>query len=109
MKLIATKQHGSRHDRHRKRRVRGGGTGGPNRHAHAPPLTLTEEGVPAAVPDGPRPSPAVFVSDESRATYPWLPGRVIAGSVWRGPRNERVKVDEAGNAVPWRARAAPVP
>jgi hypothetical protein len=62
--------------------------------------------VPAATPDAPRPSPVVFVSDESRARYPWLPGRVIAGSVWRGPGQERVKVDENGVAAPWRTRAA---
>jgi len=48
----------------------------------------------------------VFVSDESRARYPWLPARVIAGSVWRGPQHERVKVDGSGRAEPWRSRAA---
>jgi hypothetical protein len=98
------KPNGSKHRsrRRQKHRTHGG-------HAEQKPIvTLTDEGVPAAVPDAPRPSSAVFVSDESRAVYPWLPGRVIAGSVWRGPRNERVKVDEAGNALPWRARAAPV-
>jgi hypothetical protein len=40
-----------------------------------------------------------LVSEESRARYPWLPGRVIAGSVWRGPANERVRVDENGIAA----------
>ncbi|HET9598779.1 MAG TPA: hypothetical protein VFP65_24605 [Anaeromyxobacteraceae bacterium] len=54
------------------------------------------------MPDAPRPSPVVAVADESRARYPWLPGRVIAGSVWRGPQHERVRVDDAGRAVPWR-------
>jgi hypothetical protein len=53
-------------------------------------------------PDAPKPSPVVFVSDESRARHPWLPGRVVAGSVWRGPGHERVQVDESGNATPWR-------
>lgn len=65
---------------------------------HAP-VPLNEEGVPVAVPDAPRPSPVVFVSAASLARYPWLPARVIAGSVWRGPANERVRVDESGNAV----------
>jgi hypothetical protein len=55
--------------------------------------------VPVAVPDAPRPSPVVFVSAESLARYPWLPPRVIAGSIWRGPANERVRVDERGDAV----------
>lgn len=65
-----------------------------------PPVPLNEEGVPAAVPDAPRPSPVVFVSAESLARYPWLPARVIAGSIWRGPGNERVRVNESGAAVP---------
>jgi hypothetical protein len=52
------------------------------------------------MPGAPRPSPVVRVSDESRARYPWLPARVIAGSLWRGPANERVRVDETGAAVP---------
>ncbi len=64
-----------------------------------PPVLLNEHGVPAAVPDAPKPSAIVFVSDESRARYPWLPARVIAGSVWRGPANERVRVDESGDAA----------
>ncbi len=71
-----------------------------------PRLTLNEEGVPLATPDAPRPSPVVLVSEESRRRYPWLPGRVIAGSVWRGPGFERVRVDETGDAKPWRTRAA---
>lgn len=76
-------------------------------HERAPaPVPLTEEGVPAAAPDAPRPSPAVFVSEESRAEYPWLPRRVIAGSVWRGPHHERVMVDAAGNASRWRCGPA---
>ncbi len=60
---------------------------------------MTPEGVPAALSDAPRPSPVVVVSDESRARYPWLPPRVIAGSVWRGPNQERVQVDERGHAA----------
>jgi hypothetical protein len=60
---------------------------------------MTDEGVPAALPDAPKPSPVVSVSDESRARYPWLPLRVIAGSVRRGPNHERVQVDERGNAA----------
>jgi hypothetical protein len=101
MKPNGSKQH--RSQRRQKPRSHGGG------HTERKPVvSLTEEGVPAAVPDAIRPSAAVFVSDQARAVYPWLPPRVIAGSVWRGPRNERVKVDEAGNAIPWRARPAPV-
>jgi hypothetical protein len=55
--------------------------------------------VPAAVPDAPRPSPVVFVSAASLARYPWLPARVIAGSIWRHG-HVRVRVDEAGEAAP---------
>jgi hypothetical protein len=84
-----------RASRHRNRR---GGRGERRQHT----ISLTPEGVPAAVPDAPPVSPVVFVSDESRARYPWLPGRVIAGSVWRGPAFERVRIDENGNAVRWR-------
>jgi len=69
-------------------------------------MPFTDEGFPASTPDAPRPSPAVFVSDECRARYPWLPARVIAGSVWRGPQHERVQVDESGNAAPWRCGPA---
>jgi hypothetical protein len=79
------------------------GARGPGHHHSIP---LTEDGVPAATPDAPKPSPVVFVSEESRARYPWLPGRVIAGSVWRGPLHERVRVDESGNATPWRCGPA---
>jgi hypothetical protein len=56
--------------------------------------------VPVAVPDAPKASPVVFVSAESMARYPWLPARVIAGSVWRGPGHLRVRVDETGTATP---------
>jgi hypothetical protein len=73
----------------------------PERHHHHA-LPLTDEGYPAATPDAPRPSPVVSVSDDSRAIYPWLPGRVIAGSVWRGPQHERVRIDERGEAAPYR-------
>jgi hypothetical protein len=55
--------------------------------------------VPVAVPDAPKPSPIVLVAEASLARYPWLPARVIAGSVWRGPANERVRVDENGIAT----------
>ena len=67
-------------------------------HAH-PPVQLNEDGVPAAVPDAPRPSPVVFVSAESLARYPWLPARVIAGSIWRHG-HVKVRVDETGTATP---------
>ena len=86
-----------RHGRRGRRRGHGGGDG-----RKQPRITLTPEGFPAAVPDEPPPSSAVFVSDESLARYPWLPPRVIAGSVWRGPGHLRVQVDETGTAVPWR-------
>lgn len=66
---------------------------------HNPPVPLNAQGIPAAVPDAPKPSRIVLVSDESRARYPWLPARVIAGSIWRGPANERVRVDENGIAA----------
>jgi hypothetical protein len=56
--------------------------------------------VPAAVPDAPKASPAVFVSAASLERYPWLPPRVIAGSVWRGPGHVKVRVDETGEASP---------
>ena len=56
--------------------------------------------MPAAVPDAPRPSPVVTVTAESRARYPWLPARVIAGSRWRGPAHEKVRIDENGKATP---------
>jgi hypothetical protein len=78
----------------------------PERRRHAIPLT--PDGVPAATPDAPRPSPVVFVSEESRARHPWLPARVIAGSVWRGPEHVRVRVDAKGDAVPWRRAPAVV-
>jgi len=51
------------------------------------------------VPDAPKPSPVVFVSAASLARYPWLPPRVIAGSVWRHG-HVRVRVDESGDAAP---------
>jgi len=67
---------------------------------HNPPILLNDEGIPAAVPDAPRPSPIVLVAAASRARFPWLPARVIAGSVWRGPANELVRIDEFGAAEP---------
>jgi hypothetical protein len=66
---------------------------------HAP-IPLNEDGTPTAMPDGPRASPVVFVTAESLARYPWLPARVIAGSIWSGPAQVRVRVDESGSAVP---------
>jgi hypothetical protein len=69
-------------------------------------ITLTEGGVPAAAQGTPTlASPVVFVSAESRARFPWLPTRVIAGSVWRGPAHERVRVDQSGHAEPVAAGA----
>lgn len=65
-------------------------------------VLLTPDGVPAATLDAPKTSPVVFVSDESRSRFPWLPPRVIAGSVWRGPLQERVTVDRNGTATHWR-------
>jgi hypothetical protein len=85
----------------RRGKRRRGGPGGEPQRTH-PPVPLNEEGVPVALPDAPRPSPAVFVSAASLALYPWLPARVIAGSVWRGPAHERVRVDENGVAAPTR-------
>jgi hypothetical protein len=74
--------------------------GEPSReHVDATPLTDT--GVPAASPGGPPCSATVFTTEESRLLYPWLPQRVIAGSIWRGPAHERVKVDANGDASPW--------
>jgi hypothetical protein len=71
--------------------------------AHGAPghqrIPLTPEGFPAAAPDAPPVSPVVFVSDESRKSFPWLPGRVIAWSVWHGPDHVRVQIDESGHAV----------
>jgi hypothetical protein len=72
------------------------------RHDHLT-APVASEALPAAPPGTPPSSPAVLVSDESRARYPWLPRRVIAGSVWRGPGHERVKVDENGRAALWRS------
>ncbi len=86
----------SRDKRSRGRHRRGHGPGGEAARQHIP---LTPEGIPAAVPDAPPVSRVVFVSDASRATYPWLPGRVIAWSVWRGPAHVRVQIDEEGNAI----------
>lgn len=89
------------HPNRRSRRVKRRGPHAAHERGHVN-VPLTDEGFPAAAPEAPRPSPPVFVSDESRAVFPWLPRRVIAGSVWRGPHYERVRVDEAGNAIRWR-------
>lgn len=67
-------------------------------------IHLTPEGFPAAVPDAQPVSPVVFVSEESRKRYPWLPARAIAFSVWRGPGHLRVEIGEDGNAVEVGAR-----
>jgi len=96
---LSTSHHPSRRGRRASKR-RGPHAAYERGHASLP---LTDEGFPAATPDAPRPSPPVFVSDESRAVYPWLPRRVIAGSVWRGPHYQRVRVDESGNAERWRS------
>lgn len=88
----------NRSNKRRRRRIPGGSPQG----RHHQPLPLTPEGMPAATPDSPAVSPVVFVSDESRELHPWLPPRVIAGSVWRGPGHQRVRVDEHGNAQPWK-------
>lgn len=88
----------------KRRRPRGPGGHGPRVER----IPLTEEGVPAATPDAPPLSPVVFVSPESRKQYPWIPPRVIAGSVWRGPGHVRVRVDERGDAAPWKTTAGRV-
>jgi hypothetical protein len=87
-----------RRSKGRHRRTRYGPADG-----HVRSIPLTEGGVPAATPGSPAPSPVVVVSGESRSRFPWLPSRVIAGSIWRGPQQERVKVDENGEARPWRS------
>lgn len=82
--------------------------GSGRRHRRAPDgerrrhfIPLTPEGVPAATPDAPKPSPVVLVAEDARARYPWLPARVIAGSVWSGPGHVRLRVAENGEASPW--------
>ena len=80
-----------RHNKFRRRRQ-----GAPHTHER---VSLTPDGVPAAVADAPPVSPVVNVSEQSRKRYPWLPGRVIAWSVWRGPEHVRVQIDEDGNAL----------
>jgi hypothetical protein len=77
------------------------------RHRHGgeerrhPAASITVDGFPGYMPDSPKLSPVVAVTDESRARYPWLPSCVIAGSIWSGPRHERVQVDEDGGAAAW--------
>jgi hypothetical protein len=92
-------RNGARSNNNKRRRQRPARGALGRRHER---IVLTEEGVPAATPDSTPVSPVVFVSDETRARYPWIPGRVIAGSVWRGPDHTRVRVDENGNAAPWK-------
>ena len=66
-----------------------------------PGISMTREDMPAAVSGAPTSlSPVVRVMAESRERFPWLPARVIAGSVWRGPSHERVRVDLGGRAEP---------
>ena len=89
-------QQGGRRSTGRHRRT----SGGPARE-RVHPVPLAPAGVPAAVPGAPPPSATVFVSDESCARYPWLPARVIVGSVWRSPTHQKVKVDATGTAKPW--------
>lgn len=72
----------------------------PGERRYNPVVPLNADGIPAAVPDAPKPSGIVAIAAESRARYPWLPARVIVGSVWRGPGQERVRVDEQGAAIP---------
>ncbi len=94
--MVKPHRQGPRSGRRGQRRQ--GSPGGEQRAR--PTLQLNEEGIPVAIPDAPRPSPVVFVSAESLARYPWLPPRVIAGSIWRGPGHLRVRVDETGTAAP---------
>lgn len=81
--------------------------GAGHHHSHHS-VVLNEEGVPAARPEDPRPSPVVFVTAESLERYPWLPPRVIVGSHWRGPGHEKVWIDADGNAIQRRGRAVAV-
>ncbi len=90
-------QHDRKKSRHRSKFRPRGPQGAQHRE---PPIVLNAEGVPAAVPDAPRPSPVVIVAATTRSRYPWLPPRVIAGSAWRGPANEWVRIDEFGAAEP---------
>src|SRR5512142_153219 len=63
--------------------------------------SIDREGARGAASGAPAPlSPVVQVVAESRVRFPWLPARVIAGSVWRGPSHERVRVDLGGRAEP---------
>jgi hypothetical protein len=92
----------SRHSKPRQdRRARRQRRPGRGLTPQAPVIPINDEGFPAAVPDVPPPSPAVVATDAARLAYPWLPGRVIAGSIWRGPAHLKVRVDEAGDAAPW--------
>jgi hypothetical protein len=95
--LNEPRQSKPRHDRAARRQRRGSRGFGPQPQS----IPITEEGFPAAVRDVPPPSPAVFTSAAARAAYPWLPGRVIAGSIWRGPAHVKVRVDASGEATPW--------
>jgi hypothetical protein len=84
--------------RARRRHRRAGRAQGRER---AQPIPLTESGTPAAQPGAAPPSGIVTTTAQSRARFPWLPAHVIAGSVWRGPGHEKVKVDAKGEAKPW--------
>jgi hypothetical protein len=87
-------QQSARNSKHRNRR------GATPAQQRPPAVALTGDGFPAATLGSLPLSPVVFVSEESRSRYPWLPARVIAGSVWRGPGHLRVRVNENGHAVP---------
>ena len=81
--------------------------GPPGQERRRRPVPLTGDGFPAATPDAPKLSPFVLVSSESQERYPWLPRRVIAGSVWHGPQQVRVRIDQNGEATGWRRVASP--
>jgi hypothetical protein len=95
--LNEPRQSKPRHERSARRQRRTNRGFGPQTQS----IPVTDEGFPAAVPDVPPPSPAVFTTAAARAAYPWLPGRVIAGSIWRGPAHVKVRVDASGDASPW--------
>jgi hypothetical protein len=75
---------------------RQGGPRTPDRQRHA--IALTQQPPRVNMPEDKPVSAVVIVSEKSRAQYPWLPRCVIVGSVWRGPGNERVRIDDQGQA-----------
>jgi hypothetical protein len=104
--MMDAPHHEGRADRRGSRRFRRAPAEGARR---GPAISLTPEGLPAMTPHAPPPSPVVVVSEEGRGRYPWLPARVIAGSVWSGPRQVRVQVDRSGNVAAWPRRPATSP